>query len=270
MEPSASASAARTSRILALSIRKSSRTSRGSFLKKYPHRSCDIRNRRTGHAPVLAQERFLARSRYALRPGRGAILCVLDRLIVGLCSLWIKPQRLLRSAIAFKPSTLLNFYRALVQRKHTLLFSPTRRAKPGPKGPDQDLIRAVVDMKQRNPKWGCPRIARQIALAFGISINKDVVRRIPAAHYHPSADGGGPSWLTFIGRKRIYVDRSFEAPRSENLARSVHLTLRTAERCCGGLQDFVGQRRIVNRPRENHGSDKPRHCRQSLFPPSGD
>ena len=64
--------------------------------------------------------------------------------------------------------------------------------------------------------------------------------------------------------------RSFEAPRSENLARSVHLILRTAERCCGGLQDFVGQRRIVNRPRENHGSDKPRHCRQSLFPPRGD
>jgi hypothetical protein len=59
---------------------------------------------------------------------------------------------------------------ALVQRKYRLLFSPTRRAKPGPKGPDQDLIRVVVDMKQRNPRWGCPRIAKQIALAFGRSI----------------------------------------------------------------------------------------------------
>ena len=28
----------------------------------------------------------------------------------------------------------------------------------------RDLIRAVVDMKQRNPVWGCPRIAEQIAL----------------------------------------------------------------------------------------------------------
>jgi len=46
---------------------------------------------------------------------------------------------------------------------------------------------------------GCPRIAKQIELAFGIPINKDVVRRILAAHYHPSADGSGPSWLTFIG-----------------------------------------------------------------------
>src|SRR5262249_40091411 len=93
----------------------------------------------------------------------------------------IRPKRRLRSAIAFKPCTLLNFHRALVQRKYRLLFSPTRPAKPGPKGPDYDLIRAVIDMKQRNPQWGCPRIAKQIALAFGISINKDVVRRILAA-----------------------------------------------------------------------------------------
>ena len=36
-----------------------------------------------------------------------------------------------------------------------------------PKGPSADLIRAVVEMKERNPRWGCPRIAEQIALAFG-------------------------------------------------------------------------------------------------------
>jgi putative transposase len=101
-----------------------------------------------------------------------------------------------------QPSTLLNFHRALVQRKYRLLFSPKLRAKPGPKGPDPDLIRAVVDMKQRNPRWGCPRIAKQIELAFGVSINKDIVRRILAAHYHPPADGSGPSWLTFIGQAK--------------------------------------------------------------------
>src|SRR5882762_8870531 len=93
---------------------------------------------------------------------RAPNLRVLDRLIAGFCSLWIKPTRLLRSAIAFKPSTLLNFHRALVQRKYRLLFSPKSQRKPGPKGPDQDLIRAVIDMKQRNSRWGCPRIAKQI------------------------------------------------------------------------------------------------------------
>src|SRR5437867_3770939 len=80
---------------------------------------------------------------------RAPNLRVLDRLIAGFCLLWIKPTRLLRVAIALKPSTLLNFHRALVQRKYRLLFSVKRGAKPGPKGPNQDVIRALVDMKQR-------------------------------------------------------------------------------------------------------------------------
>ena len=54
-------------------------------------------------------------------------------------------------------------------------------------------------MKQRNPTWDCPRIAQQIALAFGIPIDKDVVRRILARHYRPEPASGGPSWLTLIG-----------------------------------------------------------------------
>jgi hypothetical protein len=59
-----------------------------------------------------------------------------------------------------------------------MLFSPKQRTKPGPKGPAADLIRTVVEMKKRNPTWGCPQIADQINLAFGTSINNDVVRRI--------------------------------------------------------------------------------------------
>jgi hypothetical protein len=46
-------------------------------------------------------------------------------------------------------------------------------------------------MKQRNPTWGCPHIADQINLAFGTSINKDVVRRILAQHYRPMPTEGG-------------------------------------------------------------------------------
>jgi hypothetical protein len=63
-------------------------------------------------------------------------------------------------------------------------------------------MRAVVEMKQRNPRWGCPRIAEQMALAFGMDINKDLVRRILAAHYQPPADRSGPSWLTFLGHAK--------------------------------------------------------------------
>jgi hypothetical protein len=54
-------------------------------------------------------------------------------------------------------------------------------------------------MKQRNPTWGCPRIAQKIALAFVSAIDKDVARRILASHYRPGQDHGVPSWLTFIG-----------------------------------------------------------------------
>src|ERR1035441_8585360 len=52
-------------------------------------------------------------------------------------------------------------------------------------GPSAELIHVVVEMKQRNPNWGCPRIAQQIALAFNLQIDKDVVRRILAQHYLP-------------------------------------------------------------------------------------
>src|SRR5256884_9101951 len=83
-----------------------------------------------------------------------------------------------------------------------MLFSPNRRRKPGPKGPSAELIRAVVERKQRNPNWGCPRIAQPIALAFQIQIDKDVVRRILAQRYWPGQDSGGPSWLTFLGHMK--------------------------------------------------------------------
>src|SRR5215468_59955 len=79
---------------------------------------------------------------------RAPNLHILDRLIAGFCSLWIRPKRRRRLAIAFKPSTFLNFHRAMVQRKYWLLFSPKQRTKPGPKGPTADLIQAVVEMKR--------------------------------------------------------------------------------------------------------------------------
>ena len=81
---------------------------------------------------VLIKHQLLIVSRSRRRAPN---LRVLDRLVAGFCSLWIKPNRFRRAAIAFKPSTLLNFHRALVQRKYRLLFAPKRRAKPGPTGP---------------------------------------------------------------------------------------------------------------------------------------
>ncbi len=64
---------------------------------------------------------------------RATNLRPIDRIIAGLCASFMRPTRLVRSAIVLKPSTILGFHRALVRRKYRLLFSPKRR-KPGPKG----------------------------------------------------------------------------------------------------------------------------------------
>jgi putative transposase len=114
-----------------------------------------------------------------------------DRIIAGLCTLFMRPARVFRSAITLKPSTLLHLHSVLRKRNYRMLFSPVRGQQPGPKGPNKALIDAVVvAMKRRNPTWGCPRIAQQIALAFGVEIDKDVVRRLLSVHYRPEADSG--------------------------------------------------------------------------------
>ena len=55
----------------------------------------------------------------------------MDRVIAGLCAGCMRSARLVRSAVALKPATILGFHRALVKRKCRLLFTPTRRGKPG-------------------------------------------------------------------------------------------------------------------------------------------
>jgi hypothetical protein len=45
-------------------------------------------------------------------------------------------------------------------------------------------------------------MVQQIALAFGIPINKDVVRRILATRHHSEPTSAGPSWLTVLGHAK--------------------------------------------------------------------
>jgi len=148
-------------------------------------------------------------------------------------------------AIAFGPSTLLNFHRVLVQRKYRLLFSPKRLAKPGPKGPKADLIRAVVEMKQRNPTRGCPRIAGQIDLAFGTAINKDVVRRILALSSRPAPDSNAPSWLTFLGHMKDSV-WSLDLFRCESLGLRTRWVLMVMDQYTRRIFGFGIQERPVS------------------------
>ncbi len=123
-----------------------------------------------------------------------------DRLLCGCASLFLNPGRIRKVAIGLRPSTLLAFHRALVRRKYRRLFSSSHLPRPpGPKGPSDALVHAIVELKSRNPRFGCPRIARIISQTFGVDIDKNVVRRVLAKHSRPAPGGPGPSWLSFIG-----------------------------------------------------------------------
>ena len=130
--------------------------------------------------------------------GKTPKLTTLDKFLCGFLVLFMHPSRIQKAAIVLKPATLTKFRRALLSRNYHRLFSSRKNAKPGPKGPSYELVRVIVELKRRNARFGCPRIAQQINKAFGTNIDKDVVRRVLAKHYHPEHYDGGPSWSTFF------------------------------------------------------------------------
>src|SRR5262249_36146963 len=128
-------------------------------------------------------------------------------------------------------------------RKYRLLFASTMRKKSGPRG--RDVMAAVVDMKRRNPTWGCPLIAQQIALAFDIPITKDVVRRILAARYKPAPDSDGPSWLTVLGHAKDSL-WSLDLFRCESAVLRTHWVLVVMDQCTRRIVGFGVQRGAVD------------------------
>ena len=135
---------------------------------------------------------------------RAPNLTTLDRFVLGLTTLFVNPRRIAKLGALVKPATLFKFHKALVDRKYRLLFSSSpHRCKPGPKGPSAELVAAIVEMKQRNPCFGYMRIAQQVSHAFGVEIDKDVVRRVLARHYRPDESGAqGSSWLALIAHAK--------------------------------------------------------------------
>lgn len=82
-----------------------------------------------------------------------------DRFLFGLFAFFIGKDRLHRIAIIIKPSTILNFHRALVKRKYSRLYSNKTEKKSGRNPPDQAIVDFVVELKRRNPTIGYGRIA---------------------------------------------------------------------------------------------------------------
>src|SRR6266852_3893071 len=155
-----------------------------------------------GVRAVIAENLLLKQQLIGLRRARRRApnLKRSDRLICALGSLFLSPGRIRKVAIGVRPSTLLAFHQALVRHKYRRLFSSSPGPKkPGPKGPSEALIQGIVELKSRNPRFGCPRIARIISHTFGVDIDKHVVYRVLSKHHRPVPGGTGPSWLSFIG-----------------------------------------------------------------------
>ena len=74
-----------------------------------------------------------------------------DRILVGLLALLVRPTRLLRSAIALKPSTLLALHKALSKQKYRMLFSPNRRRVRRPCGKGR-WCRIMSDVQLRHSR----------------------------------------------------------------------------------------------------------------------
>jgi hypothetical protein len=137
------------------------------------------------------------------------------------------------------------FHPALVQRKYRLLFSPKRRGIPGPTGPSAELVAAILAMKHRNPRFGCRRITQQLSDAFGLDLDKDLVRRVLAQHYPPQS--GGPSWLTFLGHTKDSL-WSVDFLRCESLLVKTHWVMVMMDPFTRRIVGFAVQPGVLDGP----------------------
>jgi transposase InsO family protein len=171
---------------------------------------------------LLMKEQLLVLSRSRQRAPN---LSSRERFVLGLCTLFVSPRRMPRVAAGVRAPTLHKLHQYLVRRKYRALFSarPSRR-RPGPKGPSEELVRTIVEIKRRNPSFGCPRIAPIISTTFGVEVDKDVVRRVLEKHLRPGPGGGGPSWLTVIGHAKDSL-WSVDLFRCESILLKTHWVL---------------------------------------------
>lgn len=179
---------------------------------------------------------------------RAPTLNPLDRFILGWLAILLNPGRIMKAAIIIKPSTLLAFHLALVRGKYQHLFGSVHKGKPGPNGPNKKLINIILELKQRNPEYGCLKIALLLSNRFGIEINKDVVRRILAMHYKPGTNNhNGPSWLSLIGNMKDSL-WSIDLFRCESITLNSHWVLVVMDQWSRRIIGFGIQGGPVNGP----------------------
>ena len=177
---------------------------------------------------------------------RAPNLTTQDRALLGFWTLTLNPMRSARSAIIIKPSTLLRFHNALKKRKYLLLHSPRGGRKPGPKGPPKEVIDSIVEMKHLNTRFGCPRIAQQINLAFGLNLDKDTVRRrilavhceliLPKSHWTATElEKQLREYRAYYNEQRCHSSKDGRTPVDSSFSKAVEINNYRWKKHCRGL-----------------------------------
>jgi putative transposase len=126
----------------------------------------------------------------------------LTGLLPACCTLVMRTSRVVGAAIVLKPSTLL---RPPLRAVHPIISSAVLipgAEEAGPEGPQSGSHPGRGQHETEEPDMRLSaNHATKITLAFGIPMNKDVVRRILAVRYHPKPQSG-PSWLTVLGHAK--------------------------------------------------------------------
>ena len=202
-----------------------------------------------GTRAVLAESILLKQQLMVLQRScrRAPNLDADDRFLFGFCSQFLSPRRLIRTAIILKPATLLRFHRGFKYFKYRFFYFSSPKKKPGPKGPSPELIGAICELKRRNPRFGCPKIAQHLAKTFGIDIGKDVVRRVLVAHYRPERRDNGPSWLTLLGHTKDSL-WSLDLFRTESILLKSHWVLVVMDQFTRRIVGFGVQAVAVDGP----------------------
>ena len=110
-----------------------------------------------GTKAIVADSLLMKQQRLIINRSRRRApnLTVIDRLLLGFWTLFLSPHHIRRAAVILKPTTLLKFQDMLKRRNYRLLYTAHRKGKPGPKGPSQELIEAILELKRRNTRFGC-------------------------------------------------------------------------------------------------------------------
>jgi putative transposase len=125
-----------------------------------------------------------------------ARLSPIDRLILGFTYHFLSPRVRLKTLILVKPQTVLKFHRWLVNKKSSRLYRNFQR-KSGRPPLSKEIKTLILEIKQKNPLFGCPQIAAIILDRTGTSVSEETVRRT-LMKFYTGQPGSGPSWLSFL------------------------------------------------------------------------